>query len=147
MFVYELSGCRFKYRCSHLNFWLRACFEQEVPWYSGNYRVWIHSEKRTRHDKNIQSRKKIVEIFLWLNLLVLINISLKVDDEGSPNSLTGVLFHWKIKTGGVLIHRWIKTGGVLNLGSLNSPLHGPLFAALQVILVTWIAFCGYGLPH
>ena len=25
--------------------------------------------------------------------------------ERSPNSLTGVLFHWKIKTGGVLIHQ------------------------------------------
>ena len=23
--------------------------------FSGNYRVWIHSETRTRHDKNIQS--------------------------------------------------------------------------------------------
>ena len=43
--------------------------------------------------------------------------------EGSPNSLTGVLFHWKIKTGGVLIHQWITTGGVLNLGNLNSPLN------------------------
>ena len=25
------------------------------PWHSGNYRVWIHSETRTWHDKNIQS--------------------------------------------------------------------------------------------
>ena len=24
-------------------------------WYSDNYRVWIHSETRTWHDKNIQS--------------------------------------------------------------------------------------------
>ena len=31
-----------------------ACFEQRVPWHSGNYRVWIHSETRTWHDKNIQ---------------------------------------------------------------------------------------------
>ena len=30
-------------------------FKQGVPWYSGNYRVWIHSETRTWHDKNIQS--------------------------------------------------------------------------------------------
>ena len=34
-------------------------FKQGVPWYSGNYRVWIHSEKRTWHDKKIQSVKKI----------------------------------------------------------------------------------------
>ena len=33
----------------------RACFEHRVPWHSGNYRVWIHSEMRTWHDKNIQS--------------------------------------------------------------------------------------------
>ena len=39
---------------NHLNFRFRACFEQEVPWYSGNYSVWIHSETRTWHDKSIQ---------------------------------------------------------------------------------------------
>ena len=34
---------------------ISACFEQGVPSHSGNYRVWIHSETRTWHDKNIQS--------------------------------------------------------------------------------------------
>ena len=29
-------------------------FEQEVPWHSGKYRAWIHSEMHTWHDKNIQ---------------------------------------------------------------------------------------------
>ena len=29
-----------------------ACFEQGVPWHSGNYRVWIHSETRRWHDRN-----------------------------------------------------------------------------------------------
>ena len=53
-FVYELSGCGFESRCSHLNFKYCACFEQEVPLHSGNYRMWIHSETRTWHDKNIQ---------------------------------------------------------------------------------------------
>ena len=28
----------------HFIFRFRACFEQGVPWHSGNYRVWIHSE-------------------------------------------------------------------------------------------------------
>ena len=37
-----------------LNFRCRACFEQTVPWHSGNYRVWIHSETCTWHSKNIQ---------------------------------------------------------------------------------------------
>ena len=55
VFVYELNGCGFESSCSHLNFRFRACFEQEVPWHSGNYRVWIHSETRTWHDENIQS--------------------------------------------------------------------------------------------
>ena len=54
MFIYKLSGCGFKSSCSHLNFKFRACFEQGVPWHSDNYRVWIHSEMRTWHDKNIQ---------------------------------------------------------------------------------------------
>ena len=33
----------------------RAYFEQGLPWHSSNYRVWIHSDTRTWHDKNIQS--------------------------------------------------------------------------------------------
>ena len=55
VFVYELSGCGFESSCSHLKFRFRAGFEQGVPWHSGNYIVWIHSETRTWHDKNIQS--------------------------------------------------------------------------------------------
>ena len=54
VFVYELSGCGFKSNCSHLNFIFCTCFDQGVPWHSGNCRVWIHSETRTWHDKNIQ---------------------------------------------------------------------------------------------
>ena len=61
MFVYELSGCGFESRCSRLNFRYHACFKQEVPWYSDNYRVWIHSETRTLHDKNISHSHS----FLW----------------------------------------------------------------------------------
>ena len=45
----------FEFRCICLNFRYCACFEQEVPRHSGNYRVWIHSEMRTLHDKNKQS--------------------------------------------------------------------------------------------
>ena len=55
VFVYELSGCRFESSCSHLNFRFCTCFEQGVPWHSGNYRKWIRSETRSWHDKNIQS--------------------------------------------------------------------------------------------
>ena len=51
VFVYELSGCGFESRCSHLIFRYGACFEQGVPWHSGNCGVWIHSQTRTWHDK------------------------------------------------------------------------------------------------
>ena len=59
VFVYELSGFGFESSCSHLNFTFRACFEQGVPWHSSKCRVWIHSETRTWHDKNIQYKQKI----------------------------------------------------------------------------------------
>ena len=55
VFVYELNRCGLESSCSHLKFRYHACFEQGVTWHSGNYSVWIHSETRTRHDKNIQS--------------------------------------------------------------------------------------------
>ena len=55
VFVYELNRCGLESRCGHLKFRYHACFEQGVPWHSGNYSVWIHSETRTWHDKNIQS--------------------------------------------------------------------------------------------
>ena len=35
---------------SSFAFRFRTCFEQGVPWHSGNYRMWIHSETRTWHD-------------------------------------------------------------------------------------------------
>ena len=57
VFIYELSGCGFESSCSHLNFRFCTCFEQRVPWHSGNYRVSIPSETRMWHDKNIQSVK------------------------------------------------------------------------------------------
>ena len=54
VFNHKLSGCGFESSCSHLNFRFRAFFEQGVPWHSDNYRVWVHSETRMWHDKNIQ---------------------------------------------------------------------------------------------
>ena len=72
VFVYELNGCGFESRCSHLNFRFRACFEQGVPWHSGNYRVWIHSETRTWHDKNIQSNAIMFKLIIKVILSVLV---------------------------------------------------------------------------
>ena len=56
VFVYELSGSGFESSCSHLNFRFRSCFEQGVPWHSGNYRVWIHSEHTVRY-RNVWMKK------------------------------------------------------------------------------------------
>ena len=53
VFVYELSGCGCESSCIHLSFKFRPCFEQGVPWHSGNYTVRIHSQVCTWHDKNI----------------------------------------------------------------------------------------------
>ena len=36
VFVYELCSCGFGFSCSHLKFRFRTCFEQGVPWHSGN---------------------------------------------------------------------------------------------------------------
>ena len=66
VFVYELSGCGFESSCSHLNFRFCACFEQGVPWHSGNYRVWIHSEMHLWHDKYIQSNNNIGSDSHWI---------------------------------------------------------------------------------
>ena len=58
----KCSLCGFKSSCSHLNFRFQACFEEGVPWHSGTYRVWIHSETRTWHDKNMQCKKGVYGI-------------------------------------------------------------------------------------
>ena len=64
LYVFIMSRTRFRVNPHSIVAWMsrnslleafRACFEQGVPWHSGNYRVWIHSETRTWHDKNIQS--------------------------------------------------------------------------------------------
>ena len=67
VFVYKLSASNFESSCSHLTFRFRACFEQEVSWDLGNYiyRVRIHSETRTWHDKNIQLKLPMWNSILW----------------------------------------------------------------------------------
>ena len=54
MFGYELSGCGFEFRCSHLNFIYRGSFELGIPWHSCDSKVWIYSETCTWHGKNMQ---------------------------------------------------------------------------------------------
>ena len=91
VYVYELTGCRCESRYDHLNFRYRACFEQGVSWHSGNYRVWIHSETRTWHDKNKQLNEIVSAMqgfyFLVKFGLVLIYI-LKVYRKKSSSSIS-----------------------------------------------------------
>ena len=74
VFIYELSACGCESSCSHLDFRIPACFEEGVPWHSGNYRVLIHSGTRTWHDFSIVFEPKNMYFVLpsprWiLNLL------------------------------------------------------------------------------
>ena len=69
VFVYKLSGSGFESQCIHLNFRFCTCFKQVVPWHSGNYTVWIHSETHLWHDKNIQHKICLTLLqFYWLKL-------------------------------------------------------------------------------
>ena len=62
VFVYELSDCRFKSRCCHLNFRYGTCFEEGVPWNP----AWIYFENRTGHDNKIQYLPRVLHvIFLY----------------------------------------------------------------------------------
>ena len=59
VFLFELSGCGFESFCSYLNFGYCACFKEGVPWHSGKYRVWIHSEMGTWHHNKTEFLKCI----------------------------------------------------------------------------------------
>ena len=87
VFVYELSGSGFESSCNHLNFKFHACFEQVVPWHSGNCRVWIHSETRTWHDKSIQSIwDSNMRISVWKKSIFYYFISSQYEIQRSPCS-------------------------------------------------------------
>ena len=109
MFVYELSGSGFESSCSHLNFRFRACFQQGVLRHSGNYRVWIHSETRKWHDKNIQLKAITQNLFTWFaqnemksninecNLLLRTTDAFNFEKSETKN-LLGVTFDKKLKS-------------------------------------------------
>ena len=84
VFVQELSGSGLDSSCSHFMSRFHPCFEQGLPWHSRNYRVWIHFEMRTWHDKKIQSYWPCREVLRsGLNLLVswakLLSLHLRTD--------------------------------------------------------------------
>ena len=65
--VYELFVFWVRLPLLSLKLGYHACLEQGVPWHSGDYWVWIHSEIRTWHDKNIQTSEYITTFIksLW----------------------------------------------------------------------------------
>ena len=56
MYVSGISSFEFESSCCYLIFTFFACFKQDASWYSGNYRVWTHSETCTWNEKNIKSK-------------------------------------------------------------------------------------------
>ena len=120
MFIYKLSGCRFESRCSHLNFRYCNCFEQGVPWHSGNYRVWIHSKKRTWHDKNIQSPHSLTILMLLFVKLYLLLVS---------NKLTKTLPSSRVNIAASSICTWNPSNGCLN-------------GSADVVQMKWKGNCG-----
>ena len=93
MFIYELTGCGFETGCIYWNIRYRACFEQGVPWQSGNYIVWIHFETYMWHDK-------IIEATDGVSINVKNTISTNVTNTLPKNvtfiiSTASILFHSK----------------------------------------------------
>ena len=74
VFIYELSACGFESSCSHLDFRIPACFEEGVPWHSGNYRVLIHKQSITIVAPGLKTYSSYIK-FLILQLLMVFNAS------------------------------------------------------------------------
>ena len=94
VFVYELNGLLFESSRSHLIFRFRACFKQGVPWDSGNYRVWIYSERRTWHDKNIQAYSPYRYV-LRTQLNHLAKLAKLASGSGSECSCSHLIFRFR----------------------------------------------------
>ena len=61
--VFWVLICMVHLNLTHLTHLLQ---KQGVPWHSGNYRVWIHSETRKWHNNNIQLYQSIQQRFLQI---------------------------------------------------------------------------------
>ena len=83
-FVYEISGCGIDSCCSYLNFRYRACFEQGAPWYSDNYRVYIHSKTWMWHDKKNTQSKNFLPLYTVLLIYSKVKASQILHGETTP---------------------------------------------------------------
>ena len=78
LFVCKLSGCGFESHCCHLNFRCRVCFEQGVPWHSGNEcrftlkrvrdMLITYSQMHHRTDKYSQHINYLARLAKWLSV-------------------------------------------------------------------------------
>ena len=84
VFVYEISGCGIDSLCSCLNFRYRACFEQGAPWYSDNYRVYIHSKTWMWHDKKNTQLKNFLPLYSALLIYSKVRASQILHGETNP---------------------------------------------------------------
>ena len=80
VFVYELSGCRFESRCSHLNFRFRACFEQGVLEIQaiiecGFTLKHVHDMIRTYNQKNIPLH---INLHFFVDVCITKHLSVKI---------------------------------------------------------------------
>ena len=140
VFVYELSGCGIESCCSHLNFRYRACFEQGVPWHSGKYGVWIHSEICTWHEKNIQSLSLVSRKSgspLGLTVCYLFCLFLYKTSQIPPLILCK-LFHENWPLPSICKHLCITTGPSFWLNNLRRDIP-PLILLEKIYLVISIS--------
>ena len=71
VFLYELSDCESQSLCSHLNVRYHSCFEQGVPWHSGNNRERIQSKAHTWPCNKTHTLKSVSKYLVnhWMQFL------------------------------------------------------------------------------
>ena len=138
MFIYKLSGCGFDFNYSHLNFRFCACFEQGVPWHSGNYRVRIHSETCTWHDKNIQSVIHIMEEPPFSSLFGVFLLIYVFWKEPQFSSVFFCLCLSCLESFGVFYYLWLLFNVNLFHWSLNYRRLPIRFTMFHPLLLSWL---------
>ena len=133
-FVYEISGCGIDSCCSCLNFRYRACFEQGAPWYSDNYRVYIHSKTWMWHDKKNTQLKNLLPLYSALLIYSKVRASQILHGETNPVAPSK---NW-IKA--ISIHQIRKTLSVFHIYLVVKKSQGkpcwPDWFPINILLVT-----------
>ena len=120
-FVYEISGCRIDSCCSYLNFRYRVWFEQGAPWYSDNYRVYIHSKTWMWHDKKNTQLKNFLPLYTVLLIYSKVKASQILHGETTPVALS---------------KNWIKAISQKNISCLSYLIGSKKIT--RKIMLTWL---------